>query len=118
MKLGISIDTFIDYLSHLETPDEMSLNMYKGNTLGAEVRREQPRFYLEAMRENNPSKLFVGEAPGRNGCLQSGLAGLPETAMKRILQCLDFRDAAAVRLSSFNLNVRNIFEYQFPWYAL
>lgn len=40
MKLGISIDTFIDYLSHLETPDEMSLNMYKGDTLGAEVRRE------------------------------------------------------------------------------
>lgn len=73
MKLGISIDTFIDYLSHLETPDEMSLNMYKGDTLGAEVRREQLRFYLEAMRENNPSRLFVGEAPGRNGCLQSGV---------------------------------------------
>lgn len=67
------IDTFIETLSTINTPDEMSLNMYKGNSNGAIGRRENLRFYLGVMKEMNPTRLFIGEAPGRWGCFISGV---------------------------------------------
>jgi len=73
------IDYFVDeILAKSETP-EMSLNMYQlkweneENANIAKIRRENLRFYLEKMKKLKPSYLFVGEAPGRWGCFQTGI---------------------------------------------
>jgi len=67
------IDFFVDWLSNIETLDNRSLNMYQGSSVGAKLRRAQLSFYLKVMQEKKPTRLFVGEAPGRYGCLQSGI---------------------------------------------
>ena len=68
-----TVDSFIDYLSKLETPDSMSLNLYYGKSKEAEVKRENLRYYLNEMQRLNPQSLFIGEAPGRLGCFLTGV---------------------------------------------
>ena len=63
-----TVDSFIDYISKLETPDSKSLNMYYGNSKEAKIRRENLRFYLSEMKRINPKCIFIGEAPGRWEC--------------------------------------------------
>jgi hypothetical protein len=76
-----TVDSFIDYLSKLETPDSMSLNMYYGNSKEAEVRRENLRFYLNEMKRIDPKYIFIGEAPGRWGCFLTGIPFTDENTM-------------------------------------
>lgn len=68
-----TIDDFIDYLAELPTPDEKSLNIYHGDTKEAEIRRIFLRYYLIEMKKINPTRIFVGEAPGHNGCFNTGV---------------------------------------------
>ena len=68
-----TIDSFIDYLSNLDTPDAKSLNMYYGNSKEAEIRRENLKFYLYKMKRLDPQYIFIGEAPGRWGCFLTGV---------------------------------------------
>ena len=73
------IDYFVDEILAKSKAPEMSLNIYqlewknKENAKIAKVRRENLRFYLEEMKKLKPSYLFVGEAPGRWGCFQTGI---------------------------------------------
>lgn len=76
-----AVDSFIDYLSKLETPDSMSLNMYHGNSKEAEVRRENLCFYLNEMKRIDPKYIFIGEAPGRWGCFLTGIPFTDENTM-------------------------------------
>lgn len=65
-----TVDSFIDYLSKLETPDAASLNLYYGKSKEAEVRRENLRYYLYEMQILNPKSLFITWSLGLllNGC--------------------------------------------------
>lgn len=67
------ISHFVDYLAKQDTPNEMSFNMYQGETIDAIDRRTNLLYYLKTIKKNNPSILFIGEAPGNNGCLLSGI---------------------------------------------
>ena len=67
------IDSFIEYLAGLETPNPMSLNLYYGNSKEAEMRRENLRYYLNEMKKINPKCILIGEAPGRWGCFLTGV---------------------------------------------
>ena len=69
----MKIETFIEYLSQQVPPNENSLNMYKGESMANIQRRENLRAYLSIMQEIKPTRLFIGEAPGKNGCLISGV---------------------------------------------
>lgn len=68
-----SIDDFVEKLSMLSPPDEMSLNIYMGDSKEAVVRREFLRYYLNEMKKLNPTRIFIGEAPGHNGCFITGV---------------------------------------------
>lgn len=76
-----TVDSFIDYISKLETPDLASLNMYHGSSKEAEVRRENLRFYLNEMKRIDPKYIFIGEAPGRWGCFLTGIPFTDENTM-------------------------------------
>lgn len=67
------IDNFINYLTEFPTSDSRSLNLYNGNYKEAEMRRENLRFYLYKMKELKPTRIFIGEAPGHNGCFITGV---------------------------------------------
>ena len=84
-----TVDSFIDYLTKLETPDAASLNLYYGKLKEAEVRRENLRYYLYEMQILNPKSLFIGEAPGRWGCF---LTGVPFTDEYTIANNPFFKD--------------------------
>ena len=52
------------------------INMYNDTYVGkdnAKIRRDNLFFYLEKMKGLKPSRLFVGIAPGRNGCFLTGI---------------------------------------------
>ncbi len=69
----------------MDPPDSKSLNIYQFEWKNeedakiAEVRRENLCFYLETIKElkeknqSCPLYLFIGEAPGRWGCFQTGV---------------------------------------------
>ena len=61
----MKIETFIEYLSQQVPPNENSLNMYKGESMANIQRRENLRAYLSIMQEIKPTRLFIGEAPGK-----------------------------------------------------
>ena len=67
------IDDFIEYIASVSTPDKMSLNIYMGDSKEVEVRKELLRYYLNEMRKLNPTRIFIGEAPGHNGCFNTGV---------------------------------------------
>ena len=67
------IDDFIEYIASVSTPDKMSLNIYMGDSKEVEVRKEFLRYYLNEMRKLNPTRIFIGEAPGHNGCFNTGV---------------------------------------------
>ncbi len=69
--MGKDIDDFINNLAGDKSPNEWSLNIYQGEK--GRIRRENLSFYLKEMKDLNPSRLFVGEAPGRWGCFQTGI---------------------------------------------
>ena len=88
-----TVDSFIDYISKLETPDSKSLNMYYGNSKEAKIRRENLRFYLSEMKRINPKCIFIGEAPGRWGCF---LTGVPFTDENTIANNSFFKEIALI----------------------
>lgn len=65
--ITMKIETFIEYLSQQVPPNENSLNMYKGERMANIQRRENLRAYLSIMQEIKPTRLFIGEAPGKMG---------------------------------------------------
>lgn len=67
------IDDFINITLKEATSSKTSLNIYGDTDKNAEIKRENLRFYLKKMRTLNPSRLFVGEAPGINGCFWTGI---------------------------------------------
>ncbi|MBQ7589509.1 MAG: hypothetical protein IJU47_02330 [Verrucomicrobia bacterium] len=67
------IDDFINITLIEATSSKTSLNIYGDTDENAEIKRENLRFYLKKMRTLNPSRLFVGEAPGINGCFWTGI---------------------------------------------
>lgn len=83
------IDSFIEYLADIDTPNSMSLNLYYGKTKEAETRRKNLRYYLGEMKKNNPKCIFIGEAPGRWGCF---LTGVPFTDEYTIANNPFFKD--------------------------
>jgi hypothetical protein len=88
IKIDAEIDAFIDSLKKWE-PDEQLKALMKFKDLkisniysdadvdNAKIRRDNLFFYLKKMKDLNPSRLFVGEAPGRWGC---SLTGIPFTS--------------------------------------
>ena len=64
----MTIDKFISELASVENSDSMN-NPYRN-----ELQRENLKLYLGYFIENPPDCLFVGEAPGHNGCLHTGIA--------------------------------------------
>lgn len=68
-----NIDNFIDYIAGKYTPDEKSINIYAGNSKEAEVKRIFLSFYLNKMKRLKPTRIFIGEAPGHNGCFNTGV---------------------------------------------
>ncbi len=77
------VEKFILDIKDLNPPTQNSLNIYKGDSMAAVQRRRDLRKYLRKMQEINPTKLFVGEAPGHKGCFISGVPFTDEyTIMK------------------------------------
>lgn len=67
------IDGFISYLANCKTPNDNSLNIYAGNSKEAEIKRIFLRYYLDEMKKRNPTRIFIGEAPGNKGCFNTGV---------------------------------------------
>ena len=68
------IDEFIGGLANIVPPNKTDLNIYNGSEGEyPKIRRVNLRFYLEKMKKRNPSRLFVGLAPGRLGCFWTGI---------------------------------------------
>lgn len=66
----MSIDDFIEKLAEYKSSDTV-FNMYYGNFVAAKNCRKNLKEYLE--KHKNTQKLFVGEAPGHNGCARTGV---------------------------------------------
>ena len=67
------IDNFLKKLSE-QIVSEETTNLYFGNSIESEIRRENLRLYLNKMIEIKPTKLLLGEAPGYKGCGITGIA--------------------------------------------
>ena len=74
------IDQFISKLSSFSSLTNV-LNPYSEDNEFHEIAKHNLRIYLERMLVNKPSSIFIGEAPGYNGCR---LSGVPFTS-ERIL---------------------------------
>ena len=98
----MALRDFIDYLASLDAPDDMSINMYHGDTEEAEDRRKNLLYYLEMIKEINPTHLFVGEAPGRYGCYLTGIPFTDEHTLVHnpLFQSLDCLVKALMELDS------------------
>ena len=79
------ITDFIKKLSEQKVSKETT-NLYKGNSIETEIRRENLSLYLNKMVEIKPTNLLLGEAPGYKGC---GITGIAFTS-ERILTQNDF----------------------------
>ena len=98
----MALRDFIDYLASLDAPDDMSINMYHGDTEEAEDRRKNLLYYLEMIKEINPTHLLVGEAPGRYGCYLTGIPFTDEHTLVHnpLFQSLDCLVKALMELDS------------------
>ncbi len=74
------IDNFIEKLSK-QIVSEETTNLYFGNSIESEIRRENLRLYLNKMFKIKPTKLLLGEAPGYKGC---GITGIAFTSEKNL----------------------------------
>ena len=111
------IDDFINNLAGYKSSNEWSLNIYQFEWKNeedakiAEVRRENLRFYLEKMKDLNPLRLFVGEAPGIKGCCRTGIPFTDE----RVLACerlINKKNKVDLENSFFNkLRIENNLKY-------
>ena len=77
----MNIESFVKTLAELSPVDNLSRNMYDGDTMGAKDRCDNLLYYLKIMQRLNPSRLFVGEAPGRLGCYLTGVPFTDEYTM-------------------------------------
>ena len=98
----MALRDFIDYLASHDAPDDMSINMYHGDTEEAEDRRKNLLYYLEMIKEINPTHLLVGEAPGRYGCYLTGIPFTDEHTLVHnpLFQSLDCLVKALMELDS------------------
>lgn len=67
------IDNFILKLS-LVPKTNGTTNLYFGDTIDSQIRRNNLKVYLTKMKNLNPRFLILGEAPGYKGCRLSGIA--------------------------------------------
>lgn len=84
-----TIDKFIDYISSIEEPTELSTNLYRGDSQLARVRRHNLRLYLEQMLALHPSTILIGIAPGIHGCYKTGI---PFTDEHTVAHCTFFKE--------------------------
>jgi len=99
LELSKKIDIFIGEILAKTNPPTMSLNIYQGEGKDAEIRRENLRFYLnfylkeitklKIKKKSGPLYLFVGEAPGRWGCFQTGI---PFTDINTLVENVFFEE--------------------------
>ena len=74
------IDNFITRLSDVQKVGNTT-NLYFGDSVESQVRRNNLKVYLTKMKKSNPSVLILGEAPGYKGCRLTGLAFTSERVM-------------------------------------
>ena len=77
----MNIESFVKTLAELSPVDNLRRNMYYGDTMGAKDRCDNLLYYLKIMQRHNPSRLFIGEAPGRLGCYLTGVPFTDEYTM-------------------------------------
>ena len=76
----MKIEEFIDFLTQFKDTDKYE-NIYLD-----EHKRDNLMIYLKEMKKQNPTILFVGEAPGYLGC---GITGVPFTD-ERVLAAKEY----------------------------
>ena len=76
-------DRFIEYISRITPPDELSENIYKGKGL-SEIRRNNLKTYLNDMLRHRPDTILIGEAPGYHGCGKTGIAFTDEHSINSL----------------------------------
>lgn len=69
----LEINNFVQKLS-LEKVSTNSRNLYQGNTVASQIRKENLQLYLTKMKRLRPKILLLGEAPGYKGCGITGIA--------------------------------------------
>ncbi len=74
------IEDFIDKLATFPA-NELTFNVYAGDTDESEIRRHNLRLYLHRMLGKKPEIMLVGEAPGFHGCR---FTGLPFTSERQL----------------------------------
>lgn len=76
-----AIKEFIEKLA--KYPEEAQVNnFYHPSKMGAEVRRENLKTYLEFMLKKKPKLAMIGEAPGYNGCAKTGIPFTSEDVLQ------------------------------------
>ncbi|WP_146185879.1 uracil-DNA glycosylase [Flavobacterium album] len=76
------VDDFIHKLSLVSKSGDCT-NLYFGNDIKSEIRRNNLRMYLSKMKNENPYHLLLGEAPGYKGCRLSGIAFTSEGILSK-----------------------------------
>jgi hypothetical protein len=83
------IENFIDNLASVDNLVDAT-NLYRGDNLESQVRRNNLKLYLTKVIDLNPSIMLLGEAPGYKGCR---LTGIPFTSEKILEKNDFFRDS-------------------------
>lgn len=66
-----------------------AINLYHGNSIDSQIRRNNLKLYLTKMKDLNPSIMILGEAPGYKGC---GLTGIPFTSERIVMENSFFKN--------------------------
>ncbi|UCE92667.1 MAG: hypothetical protein JSV73_07475 [Flavobacteriaceae bacterium] len=82
------MDQFIETLKKEKVSDE-TINLYRGESKPAQLRRQNLALYLNKMQRMKPSVLLLGEAPGYKGC---GITGVPFTSERILTEHPFFKD--------------------------
>lgn len=82
-----TIEEFINYISSIEEPTDLSTNLYRGQSELSQIRRTNLRLYMEQMVAINPKVMLVGIAPGIHGCYKTGI---PFTDEHSVANCSFF----------------------------
>jgi hypothetical protein len=75
------IINFIDEISQYESQKNYT-NLYFGNSIESQKRKENLELYLNLISKNNSKVLLLGEASGYKGCRNTGIAFTCEHTLK------------------------------------
>lgn len=85
-----TIEDYIDYISAIEEPTNLSTNLYRGQSELSQIRRTNLKLYLEQMLALKPKVMLIGIAPGIHGCYKTGI---PFTDEHSVANCSFFSNA-------------------------